>query len=790
MLKKILYSLIAIILLIAIGIGVFLYSKKPKYNGDEHIKGLKAEVEVYYDDYGIPHIFAQNNEDAMVALGYVQAKDRLFQMEILSRIAKGRLSEIFGEKLVEIDKFFLSLGIDENSEKLVNDLDTNSEYYKQATYYLEGVNQYMKEGNLPIEFTVLGIKRHEYTLKDIYNVFGYMSFGFAMAHRTDPLVSAIKEKLGDRYVEQLGLNINPQSTLIKTFSEEEALTLSKSISYIEKNNPIPAFIGSNSWVISPEKTKNGKVIFENDPHIGYSQPGTWFQAHIKTPQFESYGFYLALTPYPLLAHNRQLAYGLTMFENDDIDLYVETLNPDDKDYYLLDASYRKFTKRTYKIPVKGAKDVEYTVLDTHRGPVINSVVPEVKEKKPVSMYWVYMHRPNRLLELVYNMSRATNFEEFKKNPPLLHAPGLNIMYGDVQGNVAWWASANLYERKNNSQTKMLLDGSLSMNDSIKYRSFSDNPQAINPQWKYVYSCNNQPDSLLSKRYVPGYYLPQDRAKRVVTLLEAKNDWTQTDVENMAYDVTSSVYPELNKILIHNLENQKLTANETKALTHLKNWNGKAETSSVGMTLFNQFSYEFYKAMLQDELGEEMFKQILNTHLGKRLFEPMMKGKYPIWNDNKTTTNKIENLEEIQLLAFQNTISKLEKSLNNDVDSWTWDKVHTVEYKHPFGEIKLLKPFFNVGPFPAVGTNEVLNNQIFDLTDNYKMEVKAGPSTRRIIDFSDVENAKAIVPTGNSGNVMSPHYKDQTQLFLDGKYIPMLINEKKIKESKNVVKLKP
>lgn len=790
MLKKILYFILAFLLLIMLVILGFFYSKKPNYQGSETLKGLSAEVEIFYDDYGIPHIFANNDEDAMMALGYAQAKDRLFQMELLSRIATGKLSEIFGEKLIETDRFFLSLGIAENSKMLVKTADTTTVFYKETKAYLKGLNDFVEHGSTPIEFQILGIKKRNYTPEDVYNVFGYMSFGFAMAHKTDPLLTAILEKLGPDYLSNLGVSVDPQTTMIKTFSEKEAVTISKSVAYMQEMNPIPAFIGSNSWVIGPQKTKNGEVIFENDPHIGFSQPGTWFEAHIKTPTTESYGFYLALTPFPLLAHNRQLAYGLTMFENDDIDLYIEKLNPKNPEEYSVGTEMRKFKKRAYTIAVKGADSVSFIVLDTYRGPVINNVVPEVKTQNPVSMYWVYLHRPNRLLELVYGMSRAKSLNEFQKYPPLLHAPGLNIMYGDVEGNVAWFASGQLYKRPNHAMTNLLLDGSNPENDSIDYRPFNENPQAVNPSWHYVYSCNNQPDSLISKRFIPGYYLPQDRAKRTMQLLDNKNDWTQAEVESMAIDVTSSVYGDLNQILCSSIKEATFTEIEKLAYDKLVHWDGKATTNNVGITIFNQFAYQYYQAMLEDELGEDIFNQLLNTHTGKHLFEPMMRGKYAIWIDDISTKDKKETQTEIQVLAFKNAVKKLEKKLGKDVNTWTWGRVHTVEYKHPFGEIKLLRPYFNVGPFSTNGTNEVLNNQIFNMSDNTNMDVTAGPSTRRVIDFSNVENAKAILPTGNSGNVFSKYYKDQAQLYLEGKYIPMLINEVEIKKSKNIVNLMP
>lgn len=788
-LKKIILSLVILVALLCFGIWAYLMTSKPKYSGNCKVEHLKNEVEVYFDTYGIPHIFAQNDSDAMTALGYVHAQERLFQMELISRIAAGRLSELFGEPMVNIDKFFLTLGIDKNSDQLLQELDTTSVAYQMTLAYLDGVNQYVHQGKTPVEYRILGLKKHEFSVKDILNVYGYMSFSFAMAQRTDPLVSALQQKLGNDYIQQLGLQIPKDYTFNRTYTENEAVTLSKSAAALWENSPVTSFIGSNSWVISGEKTKTGKVIFENDPHIMFSQPATWFQAHIKTPQTETYGFYLALTPFPLLSHNHQLAYGLTMFENDDIDLYMEKLNPENPKQYLVGETYQDFKENDYTIKVKDAEDIHFTVRENHRGPVLNGVVPEIKTENPVTMYWVYLHRPSHLLDLTYKMSRAQNLEQFSLALPLLHAPGLNIMYGDAQGNIGWWATAHLYTRPNNAPTKQLLDGTLSANDSIIYHPFSENPQAVNPAWHYVYSCNNQPDSLRSKRMVPGYYLPRDRAKRVVELLESKNDWTQTEVENMVNDNSSGISTELIKMMIAELKPELLNETEQKALQIIKNWKGNATVDEVGISIYNQWTYEFCKAMLQDEMGEPIFKEFINTHLAKRITEPLIKGEYPIWSDDITTQNHKESIPEILALTYHTTIEKLKNNFGNDPAQWQWKKIVQVEHKHPFGEIKLLRPLFNVGPFATNGTNEVINNQIFDWSDNAHFLIKGGPSTRRIIDFSDVENARAIVPTGNSGNFMSKHYSDQAQLYLQGKYIPMLLNENTIKKEGRKLVLK-
>ena len=275
------------VLLILIVVGTWLYSKTyhPNYKGELEINYLSDEVTIYFDEIGVPHINAKNQKDAYIALGYVHAQDRLWQMELIRRIAHGRLSEIFGKDLLETDVFFAGLGIEEASEKSIAKLDTSSEAYLMSMAYLEGVNQYVNEGKMPLEFDLVGIKKEKYTLKDIYNVFGYMSFSFAVAHKTDPLLTEIKEKLGAPYFNELMSAFDKNLTINKTEIQPIKAEMSKAVSKIMDNLPVSAFIGSNSWVIAPEKTRNGKVLFANDPHIGFAQPSVWYQNHIKTPDY-------------------------------------------------------------------------------------------------------------------------------------------------------------------------------------------------------------------------------------------------------------------------------------------------------------------------------------------------------------------------------------------------------------------------------------------------------------------------------------------------------------------------
>ena len=778
--KKIIIFLGALLVLILIGGAIYYNSLKPSYSGNLELENLSKETTVYFDDYGVPHIYAENQLDAVTALGYVHAQDRLWQMELMRRIAPGRLSEIFGEKMLKNDQFFVSLGIEEASKKSIKNLDKNGEVYKTATAYLNGVNQFIKNGSTPIEFTLIGIEKEEYQLNDIYNIMGYMSFSFAMAQKTDPLLSVIKEKLGSDYLKELGININPNTVLIKNANPalESYSTMVTSVNEIMKSSPIPPFIGSNSWVISPKKTTTGNVLFANDPHIGFSQPAVWYEAHISTPNYELYGYHLAGVPFPLLGHNRNYAYGLTMFENDDIDFYKEENHPTDTNKYKTPNGYVAYKTVTKTIKVKDAGDVTIEVRSTRHGPIMNDVVDAISQTEPIAMSWIFTQFEGEILGALHTISRAKEMKDVKKGASMIHAPGLNIMYGDAKGNVAWWAAGKLYKHKPHVNTKFILDGASGEDDPIEYLDFSLNPTAENPSWNYVYSANNQPDSISNILY-PGYYLSEDRAKRITQLLEPKNDWNRETMSAMIIDVTSSVSPSVIKEINFNIDFETFNKNEKKAVEILQLWDGSNTVDAVAPTIYNKLVYQYLKNTYEDELGEELFKQFLDTHLSKRTIANQIKKNASIWWDDISTTNKIETKRNILSKSLIETVASLEKQLGKDIKTWNWGKVHTLEHPHPLGTIAALKGYFNIGPFPINGAREVINNRGYEYNDSGLYKVNAGPSTRRIIDFSDVENSISILPTGQSGNPFSKHYKDQAEMFNNGEFRKMKMNKEEI-----------
>ena len=778
---------IVFLVCVLVFVAAWLYSRTlyPTYEGELSLENLSENVTVHFDENGVPHINAETQKDAYTALGYVHAQDRLWQMELIRRIAPGRLSEIFGDKLVETDVFFAGLGLVEDANESIAKIDINSEAYKLTMAYLDGVNQFVEEGATPIEYNLIGLEKTKFTVNDVYNVFGYMSFSFAIAQKTDPLLQEIKEKLGDNYLAELEIPVYSNTALLK--SEKNPIvkaSFAKAMTAMYEQLPISPFIGSNSWVIAADKTKNGKVIFANDPHIGFSQPSVWYQSHIKTPDYEMYGYSLALTPFPLLGHNRDYAYGLTMFENDDVDFYIEKNNPENLNEYETPTGFSTYKTVQKTIKIKDAPDTTFTVKISRHGPIMNNLLKQIDDERPIAMQWIYKKTDNQIIDVGYQISHAKSLHDFKEGAKLLHAPGLNMMYGDAKDNIAWIASGKLYKYRDSINTKLYLDGASGKDEIVSYIDFEDNPQSINPASNYVYSSNNQPDTIAGILY-PGYYLPEDRGQRIEQLLEVKNDWTQEDVQQMIFDVTSPVVPQVIANLVASIKTENFTKNEQEALQNLKDWNGEYKKEDTAPTIYNRFLYEFLEGTFKDELGES-FPMFMQTPLMKKMIAVQAKKTVSVWFDDVTTEPK-ETKSDIVQRSFINAISFLENQLGDTVSLWSWSKVISVEHGHALaagGET--LRKIFNVGPFSMDGGNEVINNQLFTLNETGIYKVKAGPSTRRVIDFSNIENSVSILPTGQSGNIFSKHYKDQAQKYVNGEFVKTMLNKDEIERSKNVL----
>jgi penicillin amidase len=785
--KRILY-IGALLFVTAVVAGLlYLTSIKPQYNGTVQLNGLHKLTEVLFDSYGIPHIYAENEEDAYFALGYVHAQDRLFQMEMLRRVATGSLSEIFGKQYVPTDKFFKTLCFEEHAKlsaaKYFN--DTTQRFQKAALAYINGINQFIEHGRTPVEFTMLGIPKRKFSRSDIYLVLDYMALNLAQGFKTDPVLSYIQSKLGSKYLKDVdGLSSNPVFKIparVDTLSGKvKEQTTSEILNSVEEI--IPPVTGSNGWLLSSFRSKSGKVLFANDAHIGYAQPCVWYEAHLEYPGTSLYGNYLAGFPFAAIGHSRRMSWGLTMLMNDDIDFYSEKINPSNKFQVRKNGTWKNLQVINKYVKVKNENDKPCVVRISDHGPLVQGVMPEWKyiTDDAVACWWTNLKFPNNLLQVTYDLNHASNINETRNAVSQINAPGLNIIYGDAEGNIAWWAAAKLIKRSPSATPLLLMNGSTGKNDPTGYYDFSENPSSVNPSSGLIYNANNQPDSVNGK-LIPGYYAPSDRAERLNELLTDRDKYSTEDFQRINVDVISKAATHIAQNILSALSSSVVnkTAVHNKAFYTLLRWNGDHQPKDISPTIYYRLIYYILKLSMVDEIGEDNFNTYLQTHAMKTSLADFINNDNSPWWDNITTKGKTETRQMIFNKAYDMTINDLVKNLDGSTGNWQWGRVHQLEHFHPIGTKKPFNYIFNVGPVPVPGGLETINQAGFTLSDSRKLKITYGPSMRIVLDFANIENSKSILPTGESGNIMSNYYKDQASIYNNGKLRSQRMNRKEI-----------
>ena len=787
---------LGVLLLLILGLWVYVESHQPKLRGAVKLTELAKNVEVYYDSYGIPHIYASDAKDAYYAFGYVHAADRLFQMELMRRVGSGRLSEIFGPEMKKTDAFFRTIGTNRKAKADAEKFEELPDRVKIACRaYIAGINDYIANGKIPIEYKLLFIDPEPYTIEDMYAVAGYMAYSFAYAIRTDPLVEKLNQKLGYPYLKDFDMAYPKDSLWMMsdsvlsdtTFKLNDNVAAIQGLPFLDQL-PVPVLQGSNNWVLAPSRTLSGKVILANDTHIKYSSPSVWYEAHIEFPGFAMYGNYLAGIPVALIGHSRNHAWGITMFEDDDSDFFKEEFLGSDSSSTISKSGSVPVEKFIETIAVKGEKDTTITVYKTVHGPIVNSFLP-VKFDEPVSMFWNYTAIENKLMQGFYQMNAAINMDGFRAGAEMVGSPGLNIAYGDAAGNIALWSASKLYERPEGEYGKLFLSGKEEAYN--KYLPFTENPQSENPMNGYLYSAN-QYHKADKEKGVPGYYAPNTRYDRIGEVLKNMNAATSDSMKFLITDVYSKTAKSISHEIANVIANsgQALSAKEEEALGYLMDWDGNHRLQDQEPTIYYKVLFYTLRRAMMDETGEDIFTSLLNTHLLMRTYPKLIFNKNSKWWDNVKTTGKVEKRSEIITEAFKKSIAELREELGDDINEWRWEKVHTTTHEHPMGKVDLLKPFFNVGPFPSPGGVETVNNSGFTLNGGGEYHANFGPAMRIIIDFADVENALSVLPTGNSGNPLSKHYSDQAEMFIDGRFRKMLMNKKEIVSNSTLLELKP
>lgn len=454
-----------------------------------------------------------------------------------------------------------------------------------------------------------------------------------------------------------------------------------------------------------------------------------------------------------------------MFQNDDVDLIAEQVNPNDAGQVKVDGRWQPLEKVEQHIAVKGQDPATITLRRSPHGPIVNNVLGDTAGATPIAMWWAFLETDNPLLDGFYQVNRADTLAKMREAAAKIHAPGLNLVWANARGDIGWWAAAQLPIRPDGVNPSFILDGSTSQADKPGFYPFSVNPQQENPTSGYIVSANVQPPAVVP---IPGYYNLPDRGRQLDRhLATAGIQWDTQNTQALQLDTTTDYGPRTLAPLLGTLRTIAQGDEEKELVEQLAAWRGDYPLDSTSATLFNQFLYDLAFAALHDELGDTWFPALINTRaIDAALPRLAADPGSPWWN--LRGGNEHTDRTAIVRKAWQRSLAHLRDTFGQDPARWQWGKAHTLTHNHPLGAKKPLNLLFNVGPFAAPGTHEVPNNLSAKIGPA-PWAVNYGPSTRRLIDFADPGAALTINPVGQSGVLFDRHYGDQAEDYINGRY---------------------
>ena len=779
-------------------LGVLLnwfYSPLPTYSGEITLPTIQKEVEVYTDTYGVPHIFAENEKDLFFVAGYIAARERLFQLSMVALAVKGELASILGDSYIKTDVYLRTWRIEKVAVQLVKAMDPKNKIIFES--FCEGINYWIKESknDLPIEFKILGM---EPLFWDPVIVAGYtrmMAHEMSGSWKPEIVFGAIAEYFGESKLLELipgGEYDLPSIAKISNQGMTPFYTEVLGQEMLLRNlfGDFSADIGSNSWVISGQRTKTGKPLLANDPHLAFSQPPRWYEIYLKGGRFNVSGFCLAGIPIPVIGQNQKTAWGFTNSMVDDLDFFIEKINPENKDQYFHDGKWKRFLKEKERIPLKSGKDTTIVVRTSVHGPVISDIHPLLKGgDKVVSMSWTG-HWITKEMDAWISMTTMKNWNDFSSAIKNFGVPGQNIVYADSEGNIGWRPAVYVPMRKE-GYSLIPRPGHLKEYDWAGKIPYGKMPYLYNPSSGFIATANNKTIGEGFPYYISGLWADPSRAARINALIE--KNWTHTskDMELIQLDYISSFALEvLPTILAVNQEG--LTENQKVTFSHLKEWNGKEDVGSKGALFFHSFLNKFITNLYKDELGllgDGYFEAYMSLkYLTHRNLREILSGKQSSWLDDINTTNKYESLEDIIIKSYGEAYSLIVNTYGPDMENWKWGDAHFLTHKHILGKVKIFDYLLslNIGPFKSGGSSLTPNAGGYAFGKDFQQT--SGASMRRIVDFSNLNKTKSILPTGQSGLQRSPHYSDQASIYHSGRYRTIKFDERAIKRDNKMRKL--
>jgi penicillin amidase len=779
--------LVAAFLLLA-SCSSFFRSSVPQREGSFSVPGLTGPVEIARDTYGIPHITASNDHDLYYAQGFVHAQDRLFQMDMERRLARGELAEIYGDKALAADRLFRHLGFAARAEGLLAALPERTKRIARA--YCAGVNEAMATlGAWPVEFRLLRAAPRQFTPEDIVAIGLLKSFGLAQWGEETVLYLA-RRRLSREKAEELVPRVPADSPVVAPgFVAAAPPGLSPSVlmeglaSLRQSVGDLPRAGGSNGWAVSGEKSETELPLLANDPHILLPCPSLWYEIHLVAPGVDVYGVSFPGAPAVVIGHNPDLAWGFTNVMLDDADFFLERV---DGEQVMFRGKWVPMKKRVEKIRVRGKGEETLSVWETPHGPVLSPILNGISSA--LSLRWVGFDGGDALGAL-HALNRARNRKEFLAAVSGFPHPAQNIVYADREGNIGVVTAGKIPVRKGGERL-FPVPGDTGEWEWTGTVPFSENPRVWNPPEGFVAAANFPPAGNSYGHYISRIYEPPDRGKRIIGMLAEEEKFSVEKFEWMQKDVLRPDAAKAVSLAVRVARRRERESQDfADAARILSVWDLRASADSPGAALYEVYSAKMIENAFRDDLGEELFEEATRTSrlLWNAMDRAIDRGNSPFFEN--VETGQRESLDDLAARSLREAVSFLRNRLGNTPSMWKWGKLHRVTFEHPFGKKRYLKRWFDIGPHPVPGDGRTVFKEEFRHGTDFSVLV--GPSMRQIVPLGFRSNARSVITTGQSGHFFERHYRDQSPLWLSGASHPAWTDPRDIRENtESVLRLTP
>jgi penicillin amidase len=806
-----------LVLLAGAGGGAWWWARQslPLLEGQLTMPGLHAPVEVLFDDYDVPSVYAAEGDDAWFAAGVLHARERLWQMEFYRRAARGRLAEVLGSRALPVDRRFLTLDLwraaEQEWERAAPDVRRALERYAGGVNAVASVEIRRQR---PLEMQLLGITPEPWTPVDSMAVGRLMAWRLAENHHSELVRAALAAKLGSEAARQLsGRYPSDAPTILQgpraaspaasaaapasswdapTSAAVPAASVGKRPESTSAPGEWPAELawlapsarrgGSNNWVVAGRKTKSGRPLLANDPHLQIEFPSTWYEMHLVAPDLDVVGVTVPGIPFVALGHNARIAWGMTNTGADVQDLYLERFDLDRKRVYSR-GEWVPVEATPVDIPVRGrSAPVKFEVWRTRHGVVFAGtdldweappawLSPDGRPTGEQPAYVLRWQLDGDLATAFEAINRATNWESFVAAVNMFAVPSQNIVYADVEGNIGYVMSGKLPIRAGGDGTRPL-DGAAGEGEWAGSIDPPSLPRVLNPPAGYITSSNNEVDrgypNLITRDWAAPF-----RTTRLHERLSAAEGLDLPAMEALQND-RQSVAAE--RVLagvdtaIAEGKRREGGAAAVQVLEQLKAWDKVVNARPV-VTLYEAFEDALWRRTFRDEMDEPLFLKFYEWAGAERpagLFA-ILGDRQSRWWDDIATVDRRETRDDIFLLAAEDADERFRNDWGSD-RARQWDRVHAAPFAHPLGSVAL--PFrwlFSRGPVPVTGDGTTVMRVSWN-----RLRPFAGweaPSWRQIFEVGQWDQSQVVLPAGQSGHPLSPHYFDQNALWREGRYRP-------------------